>query len=363
MKPYFILVLVALLFTLSCRREVPVDTIFYNGKIFTARTPSEFVEAMAVKDGVIVAVGTTEEMFDAYLPADTTGVDLKNRLVLPGFHDAHLHVWNGAKLQRELDLRGLTSLEAVLQKVREAVAQAPPGEWIIGRGWDHELWATRKLPDRKLLDAISRKHPIYLKRVDGHAAWVNSVVLRLLRYTEHTEDPEGGKIMRYPGTRIPNGILFDAAFELLDKIVPEPTFTQKYELVKSIIEKANRLGVTAVTDNSPLDLYPVYAELQKNQALTWRVNFFISYTENLDSVKAFIARQGEIPHHLQARLMKLYADGSLGSRTAYLKQPYTDAPESVGIPRYSPEALTEMVRRADSAGFQIGIHGIGDAGV
>lgn len=357
------IILLLCLLVFSCSKPVPVDAIVYNGKIFTARSETEFVEAMAIRDGNILAVGSKKDLFKKYIPQDTTGIDLRGRLVLPGFHDAHLHFWSGAKLQRQLDLRGLTSLEAVLQKVKEALKESNPGDWIIGRGWDNELWKNKSLPDRFMLDRISQDQLIYLKRVDGHAAWVNTATLNVIRYNSNSVDPPGGKIMRFPNSREPNGILFDAAYEIIDNIVPEPTFTQKYEIVKDAIAYANRMGVTSVTDNSPVELFPVYAELLQNNQLNLRVNFWINYAANLDSLKRYFASLEASPRFLRTNLVKLYADGSLGSRTAYLKAPYDDDKDNSGLPQYSFIELFDMVKRADEAGFQIGIHGIGDAGI
>lgn len=357
------IILLLCLVIFSCSKPVPVDTIVYNGKIFTARSETEFVEAMAIRDGNILAAGSKKDLFKKYIPLDTTGVDLRGKLVLPGFHDAHLHFWSGARLQRQLDLRGLTSLEAVLQKVKEVVKETKPGDWIIGRGWDNELWKNKTLPDRFMLDRISQDQLIYLKRVDGHAAWVNSATLSIIRYNGNTVDPPGGKVMRYPNSREPNGILFDTAYEIIDNIVPEPTFTQKYEIVRDAVAYANRMGVTSVTDNSPVELYPVYAELLKNNQLNLRVNFWINYAANLDSLKRYFASLEASPRYLRTNLVKLYADGSLGSRTAYLKAPYDDDKDNSGLPQYSFIELFDMAKRADEAGFQIGIHGIGDAGI
>lgn len=347
----------------GCSDQVPVDTIFYNGKIFTARQEDEFVSAMAVKNGKIVAIGETKDLFQKYAPADTNGINLRGKLVVPGFHDAHVHFWSGAKLKNQLDLRGITSLEKVLEKIAAAVANAQPKEWIVGRGWDHELWEDKKLPTARELDRISREHYIYLQRVDGHAAWVNTPVLRLLRYNARTPDPPGGRIQRHPITKRPTGILFDSAFDLLDKIIPEPTFTQKYELLEKTIGYANRLGITSITDNSPTDLYPVYAELYKTGELTLRVNFFASYNPNLDSLRQFLSGFDIHKHYLNTNLIKLYADGSLGSRTALLKSPYQDDPGNTGIAQYEFGQLLEMARRIDEEGFNIGIHGIGDAAI
>ncbi len=364
MKPTFLLAtLIFLMSSLACNDTITVDSIFFNGKIFTARSNSDFVEAMAIKNGKIVATGNKSELFRKYTSKDSIGVNLNGRVVVPGFHDSHLHFWSGARLHHQLDLRGLASLEQVLDKIQRAVDDAREGEWIIGRGWDHELWQTKVLPDRRLLDEISRTHPIYLKRVDGHAAWVNSEVLELLRYTRYTPDPPGGEIMRYPHNNRPNGILFDAAFDLLDKIIPEPTFTQKYEQIDEAIDFANQLGITSITDNSSLKLYEVYAQLLNDEKLDVRVNFWIDYRDNLDSLKNYVSTIGAYPQRLTASLIKLYADGSLGSRTAFLKAPYNDAPDKTGLPQHSFSELHDMVKKADEAGFQVGIHGIGDAGI
>lgn len=347
----------------SCGQKAPVDMLVYNGKIFTARSEQDFVEAIVIKDGAILAAGSEEALLGKYQPPDTGNLDLEGRLVLPGFHDAHLHFWNGAKLGRQIDLRSLTSLEAVLEKIQQAASQLPPGEWIIGRGWDHELWKSRQLPNRSMLDRLSTGHPIYLKRVDGHAAWINTVVLNMIRYNSKTPDPPGGKIMRYPGSSEPSGILFDAAFELVDNIIPKLTLTQKYEVVKEALSYANSLGITSITDNSPADLHPVYTELFKNGQLSLRVNLWVDYVEHLDSLRRGFSRSAVPPEFLKANLVKLYADGSLGSRTAYLHAPYNDEPGNTGLPQYSFPALFEMAQNADEAGFQLGIHGIGDAGV
>jgi len=346
----------------SCQKPVEVDQIFYNGKIFTARTADEFVEAMAIKNGRIVGVGTQATIQKQFRAPEDQQVDLQGRLVLPGFHDAHLHFWGGAKIQRELDLGGLKSLEAVLEKVRQAVKKTRPGEWIIGRGWDHELWPEKRLPNRRMLDAISREHLIYLKRVDGHAAWVNSPVLRVLRYTRHTPDPPGGKIQRDRYGR-PTGILFDKAFSLLDRLIPEPTYSEKKTLIRQAIQQANQLGITSITDNSPDEIYRIYADLYQSGDLTLRVHFFFYYPASFDTLKQLLQQVPPVAEFLQVGPIKLFADGSLGSRSAYLLQPYRDDPGNTGLPQHPFQELLNLVRSVDEAGFQVGIHAIGDGAV
>ncbi len=347
---------------MGCSQKTPVDKIFINGKIFTARTDSEFVEAIAIKNGIIVGSGKQQAILNQFTAEDSNIVDLNHHVVVPGFHDAHLHFYGGAKLNSEVNLAGITSLDTVLQRIREAVKKTPEGGWVIGRGWDHELWKSKKLPNRKMLDRISTKHLIYLRRVDGHAAWVNSAVLRVLRINRYTPDPEGGKIQRDRYGN-PTGILFDNAFTLLEELIPEPTESEKKWQLQQAIQQANQLGITSITDNSPLDIYKIYHDLYQEGTLTLRINFFVYYPDNWDSTLAFLNKVGTIPHYLHAPLIKLFADGSLGSRSALLLEPYNDDPKNQGIAMHPFNELLKMVEAADAHGFQVGIHAIGDSAV
>jgi len=351
------------LFFASCDSDNQVDLILYNGKIFTAKSDSDFVEALAVKNGEILAVGKSEELLSRYNAHDQDIMDLKNKLVVPGFHDAHLHFWNGTKIKQQLDLRNIGSREKVIQKIREYVSKAKPGSWILGRGWDHELWPDQKLPDKQLLDNISTSHYIYLRRVDGHACWVNSPVLEKLNYSPATADPAGGKIMRYRNSKEPNGILFETAEDPLEKIIPEPNDSVKYDWIKKTLPFANKLGVTSITDQSPLSLYPILAELEKNGELTLRINFWPPYQENMDSIRQIIDAFHRSTRYLKAEMIKIYADGSLGSRTAYLKNDYDDDPGNKGLLQHPFKELYLMIRNVYDHQLFVGIHAIGDAGV
>lgn len=351
-----------LVLLLSCGKPTSADVVVFNGKIFTAQSENSFVSALAISDGVVAAAGDDSLILNRF-STQSPALDLGGRLVVPGFHDAHLHFWNGAKIKQQLDLRNTESLQRTIEKIAAKVEAIEPGNWVIGRGWDHELWASRELPTKGLLDQISTAHYIYLKRVDGHAAWVNSPVLELLGYSADATDPPGGRIMRYPESNEPNGILFDKAYEVLDDIIPDPTFEEKYEWVREAGDFANSLGITSITDNSPAEMYPVYVDLHKNDQLHLRVNFWIEYDEDLDSLKEYVSAYGSIPRFLDARLIKLYADGSLGSRTAYLQQPYEDDPGNRGLPQYPFEQLLQMARHVVKSDLRVAIHAIGDAGV
>jgi predicted amidohydrolase YtcJ len=343
-------------------QNTPADKIFYNGKIFTSRSEDDFVTAMVIKDEEIVATGDDTTIVHTF-GAGAALTDLQGRLVLPGFHDAHLHFWNGAKIRQQLDLRNTPSLKRTLEKIMARVSRTKKGDWIIGRGWDHELWEKKNLPDKKLLDQISTDHFIYLKRVDGHAAWVNSPVLDLLGYGDTTPDPFGGRIMHYPDSKEPNGILFDAAYDTLDKMIPKPNPDQQYEWIRSSIAFANEVGITSITDNSDTDIYHTYTRLFQNGELNLRVNFWMIYNQDLDSLMNYVKSNGIVPHYLKGDLIKLYADGSLGSRSAYLLKPYDDDPSNVGLPQYPSEKLYTMTKHIVESNLFVGIHAIGDAAV
>jgi predicted amidohydrolase YtcJ len=358
-----ILIWFCVLFLSSCDSQIKVDLILHHGKIFTAKNDSNFVEALAIKNGEIIATGDTEEILSRYIAGNQCIIDLQNKLVVPGFHDAHLHFWNGTKIKQQLDLRNIHSREKVIQKIKNYVSGAEPGSWILGRGWDHELWPDQKLPDKHLLDNISTSHYIYLRRVDGHASWVNSPVLEKFNYSSFTADPPGGKIMRYPNSLEPNGILFETAEDPLEENIPEPSDSVKYDWIKKTLPFANKLGLTSITDQSPLPLYPILAELEEKDELTLRINFWPPYHQNLDSIRQIIDSYDPPARYLKAEMIKIYEDGSLGSRTAYLKNDYDDDPGNKGLPQHPFEELHRMIRDVYDHNLYAGIHAIGDAGV
>lgn len=359
MKKKLIFLILMVVLAGSCGQIKKADLIVYNGKIFTARNSLEFVQAFAVKSGKILAAGQTREM-EQWRGSSTRMLDLHGKLVLPGFHDAHLHFWSGARLQRELNLTGLRSKEAVLARVKEAVAHSKPGEWIVGRGWDHELWPGKKLPTHRDLDRVAPDNPVFLKRVDGHAVWVNWPVLKMLRYYRNMPDPPGGKILRFRSGE-PTGILIDAAFDILENLIPDVTSVDKESLLQKAVYYANSLGITSITDNSDTSIYDIYADMARHDMLHLRVHFWVDGTLNLDSVQQHFRALQVNDSLLEAHLVKLYADGSLGSRSAYLLEPYRDDSGNRGIAMHRREELKQLVETADEKGWQIGIHAIGDA--
>ncbi len=343
----------------------PADLVFRNGKIVTVDSLLPQAEAVAIGGNKIVFVGSNEEV-QKWIGPKTQVVDLGGRLLLPGFNDAHCHLVGGGLLNLRLNLIGAKTLKEVQAKVKLAVQDAPQGAWVQGRGWDQTLFNKGEWPTKEMLDAVAPNTPVYLRRVDGHSSWVNSAALKAAGITKETPDPETGEIARDKAGN-PTGILKEAAMELVAKVIPDPSPAELRQAVEKGLEEAQKFGVTSLQEESEgtyLGTVPIYNELLKQGKLTARISTWIP----LDSAKniAGLARmRQQFPRDssmLRLGMLKGYADGSMGSRTAAFFEPYSDDPGNSGIPQYSQAEMDELVRRADSAGFNIGIHAIGDRG-
>lgn len=200
--------------------EKKADLLLINGKIYTLNNSQPIAEALAIKEGYIVAVGKSSELKDRYNAEKI--IDLKGSVVIPGLIDAHAHMFGFGQMLNSLMLAGITSANEIAEKVSEKSKTIPAGEWIYGRGWDQTLWNEKKFPTKELLDAAAPDNPVILGRIDGHAIWVNSKTLEMAGITQVTIDPPGGKIIR-DNSGNPTGVFIDKATELVEKIVPPPT--------------------------------------------------------------------------------------------------------------------------------------------
>ena len=310
----------------------------------------------------MVALGPEAE---ALAGPGTRVVDLRGRLVTPGMNDAHCHLAAGGVAMLEVDLRGATSLSEIERRVRAAAAAAAPGEWITGRGWDQTRLPAAELgpggwPTKAALDRASPDHPVYLRRVDGHTGWASSRALHLAGVDERTPDPEGGEIVRDQRGG-PTGILKEKAQILIARIVPRPGPHKVRRGIVAALDLAARSGVTSVqTEADPEDL-AVYRALREEGRLTVRVYAWFPLT--LEVVTAFENRRERAAsgdRWLRTGLLKAYADGTLGSRTAWMLEPYSDDPSTRGIRRIAPDEMDALVLAADRAGLQVAVHAIGD---
>lgn len=338
------------------------DLILTNGIIFTADDADTIAESVAIKGNRIVAVGTTKDITSRFrrTPNGRT-VDLRGKLVTPGFNDAHIHFLNGGIALLNVNLNGAKSLDEALRRVAERAANTPEGVWITGRGWDHTLWGN-KFPTRGDLDKITAKHPVFLTRVDGHVSWANSLALQKANVTKATTVPEGGEIERDTNGEA-TGILKETAAGLVGKIIPAPTDADRARGLEVALKQAREYGITSIQDNSGYEATKIYRDFLKQDKLTVRVASWQDFEDSIDKLKAQRAEFQTFkdnPFRLRLTALKGYVDGTLGSRTASLLEPYSDDHANAGIPRRPQEELTRMIVERDAADFQIALHAIGD---
>ena len=338
---------------LGAQAQPAADLLVVHARIYvTAR--SKPVSAMAVRDGRIAAIG--EEALRLAGPA-TRRLDLGGAPVFPSFIDSHAHMRGLGALLESRDLRHVRSVAEIAAWVRERAATIPKGAWIVGRNWDQTNWGG-SFPAAKDLDSAAPDHPVFLSRVDGHAAWVNSLALRLAGIDENTPDPPGGRILRDAAGR-PTGVLIDQAMGLVRRRIPPPAFAQiKHQLALAAAECA-RLGLAGVHDAgvSQEDLR-AYRELISEGRLPIRIYAMIGGDGPLWS--EYLNRGPEIGPWLTVRAIKLYADGALGSRGAALWQPYSDDRNNTGLLITPKDEIERIARQAAARGFQVCTHAIGD---
>jgi hypothetical protein len=345
----------------SARRQQPraVALVLTNGKVFTADAAGTIVEAVAIDAGRVVAVGTSREIGAAYRGART--VDLRGRLVTPGFNDAHIHFLGGGLSLLRVNLSGAKTLAEAKARVAARVREVAPGTWITGRGWDHTLWGGQ-WPTKKDLDEVAPANPVILQRVDGHVSWANTPALAKGGVTRSTADPQGGEILRDAAGE-PTGILKETAAGLVSRHVPEPTRGEQMEALARALAEARRLGITSIQDNSGYETTKLYRELLRDGKLTVRVAEWQDFNDSVEELKrqrAEFATFKDDPSRLRLTALKGYVDGTLGSRTSAMLAPFADDPHNSGIPRRPPEELTRMVVERAGEGFQMALHAIGD---
>ncbi len=279
---------------------------------------------------------------------------------MPGFNDAHTHMANAGRQKLSADLTGSRSLAEMQRRIREYAAAAPPGAWLLGGGWDHTLWQSRQLPSRTDLDQVTGDHPAIFRRVDEHMAVANSAALAAAGITSATTDPPGAKIDRDADGR-PTGILREpAASAIVFRKVPPPTLEQRRAAFTVAMQEALSHGVTTVQDNSDWEDFLAMEEMEHAGRLHIRVAEWLDFSQPLPVLKQRRASHPADDPLLHLTMLKGFMDGSLGSRTASLEDPYSDDPSNSGLPRYDQDDLNVMAAERAAAGFQIGLHAIGD---
>lgn len=339
-------------------KRIYADLVVKNGKIMTMDSECRYAEALAVKNGEIIYVGDGVGVED-YIGGETRVVDADGGSVLPGFIDTHIHLIEYGFSLDWIDLRNVSSISRLKELVYERVENSKPGEWIIGRSWDQERFSEKRYPNRYDLDEVSPDNPVVLTRICGHVAVVNSRALEEIGVTRGTSVPPGGIIERDEEGE-PNGILKENALKLVYSSIPQPKKEDYIKAAKKAIEEANRHGLTMVYFVSA---YPEEVEalqfLKEAGELKLRVRIYYEYLF-LDYLNKLRIRRGFGDDFLRVNGVKIITDGSLGGRTAALREEYDDDPGNTGKFIVSKDRLMEIVDKANMGGLQLAIHAIGD---
>jgi predicted amidohydrolase YtcJ len=340
------------------------DLVIINAKVWTVDKGRPTAQAVAVLGDRIVAVGSNADVEPWRSPA-TKVIDAGGKLLLPGFNDAHVHFVSGGLQLDAVQLNDAASTQEFVRRISEQAKKTPKGEWIQGGDWDETKWTPPSLPTKELIDPVTPDNPVFLSRYDGHSALANSAALRLAGVTSKTPDPPGGTIVR-DAQGNPTGDLKDAATDLVFKVIPPLSHEQRLRAVRRALDYAASLGVTSVQNMDPdYGDIAVYAELLQMGKLTTRI-YAAPLIDHVDDQAKIGIRHAFGGPWLRIGAVKGFADGSLGSRTAYFFEPFSDEPGNHGLLGEEMQPLSLMRDRmmeADAAGLQICTHAIGDQAI
>jgi predicted amidohydrolase YtcJ len=367
MKPKLLVQIIAIncvIHTAVAQSHPAADLVITNAKVWTVDKARPRAEAVAIIRERIVAVGTSSEI-DAWRGPQTRIIDAQGKLLLPGFNDAHLHFISGGAQLEQVDLKDAASPEEFARRIGEQAKKTPKGDWVLGGDWDETKWTPATLPTKELIDPVTADTPVFVNRYDGHMALANSVALKLAALTAKTPDPPGGKIVR-DAKGNPTGALKDGAMDYVNKVIPPMSHERRLRAARRALEHAASLGVTSLQDMNPeyADI-AVYSELAERGELTTRIYAAPYETHWQDLAKLGLRRAWGSPY-LRVGALKGYADGSLGSATAYMFEPFADDPKNHGLlseEMHPPEQMRERLMSADAAGLQLCIHAIGDQAI
>jgi Predicted metal-dependent hydrolase with the TIM-barrel fold len=342
------------------------ESIFFGGVIYTgegfAQDKPRTVQAMAIGGGRVLAVGNDTEI-KRLAGSETKMHDLRGSgravFIFPGFNDAHAHLGSAGQIKLSLDLSAATSLDDMLARIESYAKNTPHGQWITGGNWDQTVWAVKALPTRQEVDKVTFGHPAFLERVDGHIAIANSAALEAAGITGKTVLPEGGAIdLDVHGE--PTGIVRESAKSLVSRTIPPRSREERVRGAELAIADAVQHGVTSVQDNSDWDDFLVYEELEKAGKLNIRITEWLPFKAPLEELERMRRHHDGNDRWLHTGMLKGFMDGSLGSRTAAMKAPYSDDPGNSGLPQFTQTELNALALERARAGFQLGFHAIGD---
>lgn len=340
-------------------------TIFMNGSIYTGDPQYPLVQSVAVRDGKVIDVGDRDAIQLQWGRSDTEIIDLQGKTVTPGLIDSHLHLSGVASNFLYLDLTDVTSKDELLQKIRVHAEKTPAGKWVIGRGWNENLFPDRQIPTIEELDRIAPHCPLFLTRICSHVFLANSKAFEVSQYHPDMAIPSGGTIVQDPRTKKPTGLILESAADIVQRHIPEPSYEEHKQALKQAVTLALKHGLTTVHTEDLNYLgglhqtYTLYNELIHEEQLGLRCNLLIYYTY----VEELIERgmyTGFGNDQLRIGAVKLFADGALGGRTALLSEPYADDPGHYGNEIHDRATLYNIVRQVRHHNMPVAVHAIGD---
>ena len=359
----------AALFPVVVVEQSQADLILVHGKIWTENPREPEVEAVAIRGNRIIEIGNNDSVLKL-TGSSTRVIDLHGRRVVPGFNDAHVHFYMGGDGITSVQLHEASSAEDFRNRIAEFARTRPKGEWILNGNWDHERWTPAHLPTHQLVDDVTRDNPVFVNRSDGHMSLANALAMQLAGVSRDTKDVPGGVIVR-DGEGNPTGIFKDAAKSLIENALTRPSMDHILSALEAAQKYASENGVTSVQDmgvftahgaDTMADVIRGYQTLERRGNLRVRVSTHLPLAEWKRWGSAGIMADFGT-EKLQLGAVKSFADGSLGSTTAWFFEPYSDAPNTSGIPSTEllhPDEMYQQMRDADRAGLQLAVHAIGD---
>lgn len=357
-------VLIALLVSLSACQSPKdfkyADTVYTNGVVWTGAVEASDASVIAVKDDRVLFVGN--KLPDTIIATST--IDLEGKFVMPGFMDNHVHFMEGGAALASVDLRPVKSRQEFTKRLADFVTQLSAGQWVLNGNWDHTQWGG-ELPHRDWIDSFTENNPVYVIRIDGHMALANTAALKAAGITRATIDPDGGIIVRDDAGQ-PTGVLQGNALNLVLNIIPAPSNNELMKQFRLAQEHALSLGIVKVhaltaypTETTMLDIFKL-ARKRGLLKIRAQVSTPIEVWQNM---KKEVQEFGRGDDQLKWGGVKGFIDGSLGARTAWMYDAYTDAPNTNGVPLNDPLKLKGLMQEADSNSLELSIHAIGDKGI
>lgn len=356
MKKILLAIIIALLSTAIFGQGFKADLVIINANVHTMGVKDTKATSVAVMDDIIIAVGSDAET-KALIGPGTKVIDAQGKTVVPGFNDSHVHFMGVGSQLSSVDLRDAKTPAEFVERIKNFAAKLPKGEWILGGNWDHENWTPNDLPTAAMIDAVTPNNPVFVDRLDGHMSLANSLAMKLAGVTKDTKDVSGGLIVRDANGN-PSGVFKDNAMGYISKVIPDSSFDEAIKYAKAASDYAASLGVTSVQDMSAGMSVAVYQELHRRGELKTRIygcSPLGDYTrwKNTGVSAAFGSSW------VRVGCLKGFADGSLGSTTAWFFEPYLDDPSTSGL-AMDVAGMEKDALAADKLGLQINIHAIGD---